>query len=102
MKLSRKPPVRELYSILVPKTQWNTLSIDFIVELPKFSRYDTVMMVVDSISKQAHFIPMHTMVTAEGAARLFFYNMWKLHRLPQCVISDHGPQFVALFTKELY
>jgi len=42
------------------------------------------------------------MVTAEGAARLFLHQVWKLHSLPKCVILDHGPQFVACFTKELY
>jgi len=41
-------------------------------------------------------------VTAEGAARLFLHQVWKLHGLPKCVISDRGPQFVARFTKELY
>jgi len=42
------------------------------------------------------------MVTAEGAARLFLHQVWKLHGLPKCVISDHGPQFIAHFTQELY
>jgi len=45
---------------------------------------------------------MHMMVTAEGAARLFLHQVWKLHSLPKCVISDRGPQFVARFTQELY
>jgi len=44
------------------------LSVDFIVELPLFSRHDAVMTVVDSVSKQVHFIPTHTTVTVEGAA----------------------------------
>jgi len=61
-----------------------------------------VMTVVDSVSKRAHFIPTHTTVTAEGAARLFLHQVWKLHGLPTCVVSDWGPQFVARFTKELY
>jgi len=78
------------------------LSMDFVVELPPFSRHDTVMTVVDSVSKQVHFTLMHTTVTAEGAARLFLHQVWKLHGLLKCVISDHGPQFVACFTKELY
>jgi len=78
------------------------LSVDFIVELPESSGHDTIMTVVDSISKRVHFIPMHTTVTAEGAARLFLHYVWKLHRLPKCVASDRGPQFVASFTKELY
>jgi len=60
------------------------------------------MTVVDSVSKQVHFIPTHTTVTAEGAARLFLHQVWKLHGLLKCVISDCRPQFVARFTKELY
>jgi len=76
--------------------------VDFVVELPLSSGHDTVMTVVDSVSKQAHFIPMHMTVTAEGAARLFLYQVWKLHGLLKCVVSDRGPQFVARFTRELY
>jgi len=60
------------------------------------------MTVVDAVSKRVHFIPTHTTVTAEGAAQLFLHYVWKLHSLPQRVVSDRRPQFVALFTKELY
>ena len=60
------------------------------------------MTVVDSVSKRVHFVPMHTMVTMEGAAKLFLYHVWKLYSLPKCVVSDCGPQFIASFTKELY
>jgi len=60
------------------------------------------MTVMDSISKRVHYFPMHTTVTAEGAARLFLHYVWKLHSLPKCIVSDRGPQFVASFTKELY
>jgi len=76
--------------------------VDFVVELPLSSRHDAVMTVVDSVSKRAYFIPTHTMVTAEGAARLFLHQVWKLHGLLTYVVSDHGPQFVAHFTRELY
>jgi len=78
------------------------LSVDFVVELPKSSGHDAVMTVVDSISKRVHFIPTHTTVTAEGAARLFLHHVWKLHGLPKRVVFDRKPQFVASFTKELY
>jgi len=60
------------------------------------------MIVVDSVSKQAHFIPMYMTVTAKSAARLFLYQVWKLHSLPKYVVLDRGPQFVARFTRELY
>jgi len=59
-------------------------------------------MVVDTVSKRVHFILMHTTVTVEEAARLFLHYVWKLHGLLKRVVSDCGPQFVALFTKELY
>ena len=72
------------------------------MELPLSFRHDVVMTVVDSVSKRAYFILMYTMVIAEGAARLFLYQVWKLHGLPKCVISDHRPQFIARFTRELY
>jgi len=78
------------------------LSVDFIVELSLSSGHNAVMTVVDSVSKRAHFILMHIMVTAEGAARLFLHQVWKLHSLPKCIISDHKPQFIAHFTRELY
>ena len=78
------------------------LSVDFVVELLESSRHDIIMTVVDSISKRVHFVPTHTMVTAEGAAKLFLHHVWKLHGLPKRVVSDCGPQFIASFTKELY
>jgi len=60
------------------------------------------MTVVDAVSKRVYFIPMHTTVIAEGAAQLFLHYVWKLHGLLKCVVSNRRPQFVALFTKELY
>jgi len=78
------------------------LSIDFVVELPESSGHDAIMTIIDSVSKKVHFVPMHTMVTAEGAARLFLHYVWKLHGLPKYIVSDRRSQFVASFTKELY
>jgi len=60
------------------------------------------MTVIDSVSKRVHFIPTHTTVTVEGAARLFLYHVWKLHGFLKRIVSHHRPQFVASFTKELY
>ena len=101
-KLIRQAPVGKLHPLQIPDSRWDTLSVDFVVELPLFSGHDTVMAVVDSVSKRAHFIPTHMTVTAEGAARLFLHQVWKLHGLPKCVISDCRPQFIAHFTRELY
>ena len=78
------------------------LSMNFVVEFPLSSRHNAVMIVVDLVLKQAHFVLMHMTVTAERAARLFLHQIWKLHSLPTHIVSDHGPQFVAHFTRELY
>jgi len=98
----RQALVGELYPLRIPDSRWDILSMDFVVELFLSSSHDAMMTVVDSVSKRAHFIPTHMMVTVEGAARLFLYQVWKLHGLLKYVISDHRPQFVARFTKELY
>jgi len=51
------------------------LSVDFVIELPLSSGHDAMITVVDSVSKRAHFIPMHMMVTVEEAARLFLHQV---------------------------
>jgi len=101
-KPTKQALVGELHPLQILNSQWDTFSVDCVVELPSSSRHDAVMTVVDLVSKRVHFILTHTMVTAEGAARLFLHQVWKLHGLLKYVISDHRPQFVACFTKELY
>jgi len=71
----RHSPVGELQLLSVPDAQWNTLSVDFMVELLESSGHDAVITVVDSVSKRVHFVPTHTTVTAEGAARLFLHHV---------------------------
>jgi hypothetical protein len=58
------------------------ISIDFIVELPESHGYNTIMNVVDSVTKHAHFIPTHTTINAEGTALLFLKEVWKHHGTP--------------------
>jgi hypothetical protein len=92
----------ELKPLPIPEGRWDVASADFIVELPESQGHDTIMVVVDSVGKRAHFIETHTTVTALGAAQLYLQHVWKLHGLLWTMISDRSPQFVAQFTCELY
>jgi len=76
--------------------------MDFIVKLPQSAGHDSIMVVVNSITKRANFVSTVTMISAAGAAHLFLNHVWKHHGLPRKVVSDRGLQFVAEFTQELY
>jgi len=85
----------------IPEKAWSYISADFITKLPLAQRYDAILVVVDRFTKMGHFIPTIERTSAEGLARLFRDNVWKLHGLPDSIISDRGPQFTAGVMKEL-
>ena len=70
-KAQRHHPIGQLHPLPIPSTPWDTISVDFIVELPESSGHDAVMVVVDSVTKRAHFASTLTTITAAGTARLF-------------------------------
>jgi len=62
---------------------------------------DAILVVCNRLSKITHFMVTTKRTLAEGLARLFSDNVWKLHRLPESVVSDRSPQFAAELMKEL-
>jgi transposase InsO family protein len=101
-KLQHRRPSGELHPTETPEQRWLVISVNFIVELSESHGYDAIMNVVDSVSKRVHCLPTHTTISAEGAALLYYQEVWKHHGLPQWVLSDQGPQFIARFTCKLY
>ena len=82
----------------IPKQKWSPISMDFIVQLPKTNKgYDAIFVVVDRLTKMAHFIPTKTTATAEDTAELFRDNIFKLHGLPEDIVSDRDSKFVGHF-----
>ena len=67
-KVSRQPPVRKLNPFSIPDAPWDTISVDFIVELPESEGKDAIMVVVDSVTKCGHFVDMVTTLSAAGTA----------------------------------
>jgi len=75
--------------------------VDFITKLPIVAGKDVILVVCDRLIKIMHFVATTEGTTAEGLAKLFRNNVWRLHRLLESVVSDRGPQFAAELTKEL-
>jgi len=94
-------PAGKLMPNSIPEKLWMHISADFITKLPLAQGYDSILVVVDRLTKMVHFIPTTEKTSAKGLARLFRDNMWKLHGLPESIISDRGPQFVAGLMREL-
>jgi hypothetical protein len=74
-KAQKQPLMGELKPLPIPEGHWDAASVDFIVELPESQGHDTIMVVVDSVRKRAHFIETHTTVTALGAAQLYLQHV---------------------------
>jgi len=75
--------------------------VDFITKLPVVAGKDAILVVCNRLSKITYFVAATERMLAEGLARLFRDNVWKLHRLPESVVMDREPQFAAELTKEL-
>jgi len=94
-------PVGKLMLNSIPEKPWSHILVDFITKLPLAQGYDLILVVVDRLTKMAHFIPTIEKTTAGGLTRLFRDNVWKLHGLPESIISDRGLQFAAGVIREL-
>jgi len=85
----------------IPEKPWTHISADFITKLPLAQGYNSILVVVDRLTKIVHFIPTTEKTLAEGLARLFRDNVWKLHGLLESIISDRGLQLMAGLMREL-
>ena len=101
MKNRAEMPVGKLRPNQIPERPWQYISVDFITKLPMSKGHDSILVVCDRFSKMSHFVATTAKTMAEGLVRLFRDYVWKLHRLPESVISDRGPQFAVGLTREL-
>ena len=81
---------------------WQVVSMDFIEDLPKSGTQSCILVVVDTFSKYAHFIPIKHPFTAPTIARTVFDNVVKLHGLPKTIVFDRDKIFTSAFWKELF
>jgi len=94
-------PAGKLMPNSIPDKPWMHILANFITKLLLAQGYDSILVVVDRLTKIVYFISTMEKTLVEGLARLFRDNVWKLHGLPKSIISDRGPQFVAGLIREL-
>ena len=75
--------------------------MDFIKKLPSSSGFDTILVIVDQLTKQAIFIPAHDTITSADLACLFILHVFSKHGVPSHVTSDRGLEFVSNFFQSL-
>jgi len=77
--------------------------MDFIKGLPKtMKQHDSIMFIVDRLTKVAHFIPVNSTFSTSDVAHVFFKDMVRLHGVPKKIVSDRDVKFTSKFLKELF
>lgn len=102
----RSNPARDarqgvLRPLPIPERAWQHISMDFITHLPPSDGYNAILIIACRLTKMRHIIACKGTCDAEDTARYYLREVWKLHGLPQTIVSDRGPQFVAEFWKKL-
>ena len=102
VKAEHQHPAGLLQSHSVPGWKWDTISIDFIVGFPLSARrHDSIMVVVDKLTKVAHFIPVRSSYNVASVARIFMEQVVRLHGIPKKIISDRDPVFTSSLWRSL-
>ena len=101
-KAEQIPPAGLLQPLPIPKQKWEGISMDFVTGLPMVQGKNSVYVVVDRLTKYAHFFPVSTESTAHQIAELFFKEVFRLHGLPRSIISDRDNKFISQFWQELF
>ena len=98
------PPL--LRPLPVPDSPWRDISVDFVRPLPTSDRFNMIMVVVDRLTKMGNYIPCMAKeadsgTSAPAMARLSLDQVFRLHGLPDIIVSDRGPQFISAFWEHL-
>ncbi len=101
-KAPRHRPFGLLQPLLIPSRPWGSIVMDFITDLPTVKAKNSILVVVDCITKMAHFTPCSKSITAEETTQSIMDEIVRLHGLPEEIVSDIGPQFASKFWRRLF
>jgi hypothetical protein len=91
-----------LQPLLIPPAIWKDILMEFIIGLPKSRNKLVIMVVVDHLSKYAHFCSLHHPFTASTVTQIFMDQVFKLHGMLHSLVSDRDPTFTSNFWQELF
>ncbi|WVZ51237.1 hypothetical protein U9M48_002398, partial [Paspalum notatum var. saurae] len=95
--------VGTLQPLPIPSWKWEDISMDFITGLPKTrDGYDSIWVIVDRLTKSAHFLPVRTKYPVEKYAEIYLTRIVCLHGVPITIVSDRGSQFTSKFWEDLH
>jgi hypothetical protein len=91
-----------LQPLSIPPAIWKDISMDFITVLPKSGNKSVIMVVVNHLSKYAHFFTLQHSFTGSTVAQFFMDQFFKLHGMPNSIVSNRDPTFTSNFWQELF
>ena len=103
VKAEHQRPSGLLKPLLVPIWKWEHITMDFVVGLPQTLRgLNVIWVIVDRLTKSAHFLPIKTTYTLDQLAQLYIDEIVRLHGVPVSIVSDRDPRFTSMFWKSLH
>ena len=102
IKVEHRHPAGLMQSLPIPEWKWEHITMDFVVGLPRTQQgNDTVWVIVDRLTKSAHFIPIKISHNLNKLAELYVKEVVRLHGIPASIISDRDPRFTSRFWMSL-
>jgi hypothetical protein len=91
VKAEHQKPARLLQPLKISEWKWEEIGMDFIVGLPRTQAgYDSICVIVDRLTKVAHFIPVKTTYSGAKLVELYMSRIVYLHGVPKKIVSDRG------------
>jgi hypothetical protein len=91
-----------LYPLSVPPIPWHTAGLDYLTHLHESNGFNNVLLVIDHVTRMAHFLPCIETITAEETATLFVQGVYRLHGLLRVLTSDCDPKLASGFWQTLW
>ena len=102
VKIEHQRPGGLLQSLPIPEWKWDHITMDFVFGFPRTSRgHNVVWVIVDRLTKFAHFLGMKTTDTTKTLSQLYIREIVRLHGVPLFIVSDRDSRFVAWFWQSL-